>query len=214
MILLGYLCILNCWITGAHPLTVLVQTPSEILAAKGEEIRLSCNVKGTNLNDVYWYKIDRSSTAHFVKSASVMNSQVQGTGITERFQLDRKNFQQSFSLTIRDLRLADNGTYYCLMSQSQKMSWGAGSVVTVVPERQKVTSPPPPPTTRRRINRYKYPDISRKKKGGGNGYMCNWAIWGSLVACNLLLLISIVAIVIHRRKRSSRRRCPHQFQKR
>ncbi|GCB70529.1 hypothetical protein scyTo_0008603 [Scyliorhinus torazame] len=212
MILLGYLCILSCWITGAHPLAVLIQTPSEILAAKGEEIKLSCIVKGAHLNDVYWYKIDRSSTARFVKSASVMNNQVQGDGITQRFELDRNDFQQSFSLTIQDLHLSDNGTYYCLMSEPQKMSWGAGSVVTVVPERQKVTSPPP--TTRRRIHRYKYPNISRKKKGSGNGYTCNWVVWGSLVSCNLLLLISIVVIVIHRRKRDSRRRCPHQFRKR
>ncbi|XP_041055403.1 uncharacterized protein LOC121284201 isoform X2 [Carcharodon carcharias] len=215
MKLLGYIYILSSWIKCAHPEPALVQTPREVLATEGDKIELTCSLKGASLEDVFWYKFNHSSTGHFLKSANVLDKQVNGVGMTDRFTVNRDTFRLQFRLTIKDLTLSDKGTYICLITKSQAAYTGDGSVVTVVPARQQVTSPPPT-AKGRTIYRDQYPNTRRKKKADSNGYVCSWTIWGSLIACNLLLLISIVSIVIHRRKKSKipRRRCPHQFRKR
>ncbi|XP_060689309.1 T-cell surface glycoprotein CD8 beta chain-like [Hemiscyllium ocellatum] len=195
MHLLGYIWMLSCWTKSAQAEAILQQTPREILAARGEDIELICNLKRGALNEVFWYRLDGNSQVHFLKSASVLNRQASGEGITGRFILTRDTFRLSFSLTIKDTQLSDNGTYYCLMLSSYSISFGGGSVVTVVPERKKVTSPPPT-TKRRRSHHFSYPKVRNKKQTWNHGYVCSWSIWGSLTACNLLLLSSIAFVVI------------------
>ncbi|GCC30020.1 hypothetical protein chiPu_0008464 [Chiloscyllium punctatum] len=213
MHLLGYIWMLSCWIKSAQAETILQQTPREILAAKGENVELTCHLKRGTLDEVFWYKLDGNSQVHFLKSATVLNRQASGEGITGRFILTRDVFRLSFSLTIKDMQLSDNGTYYCLMLSSYFVSLGDGSVVTVVPERKKVTSPPPT-TKRHRIHHFNYPKVRNKKQTWNHGYVCSWSIWGSLIAGNLLLLSSIAFVVIKHKIQKPRRRCPHQFRKR
>ncbi|XP_051889691.1 T-cell surface glycoprotein CD8 beta chain-like [Pristis pectinata] len=190
---------------------ILLQTPAEVLVAKGEQLELSCSAK-VSLGRLFWYRLDENASSHFVISATIMDQIERGHGIDERFTLIKNTFRSTFSLIIKDPQLTDNGTYHCMMFSSQTTYLGGGSVVTVVPEKPIVTSPPTT-TKPRKIIRYKNPPLRGKKKRD-TGYVCDWPIWGSLTACNLLLLTSILSIFIHRRNKYYQRRCPQQFRKR
>nr|AGQ17914.1 CD8 beta chain [Ginglymostoma cirratum] len=214
MYLLGYIWMLGCWIESAQAESILQQTPREIVTTKGGQIKLSCNLKKGSLEEIFWYKLDGNSEAHFLKSASILNKQTSGEGITERFVLTKDTFRLSFSLSIQNTLLSDNGTYYCLMIKSYSMYMGSGTAVIVVPEQEKVTLPPPT-TKSGGINRVTQPKVRPKKKAGSHGYACNWSIWVSLAVCNLMLLTSVIFVVIkHKIQSKGWRRCPHQLRKR
>ncbi|XP_069779152.1 T-cell surface glycoprotein CD8 beta chain-like [Narcine bancroftii] len=209
---LGCIFILNCWIRGAQFQSILLQTPAKTIAAKGEKVEFSCTAK-LSLGRLFWYKLDEDSASHFVISVDLMDNVRRGNGISSRFILISSTFRSSFSLVIKDVQLTDNGTYHCLMFSSQKTLMGGGSALTVVPEKQKVTSSPPT-TKPLKMNRPRIPKWRNKKKKMNNEYACDWPFWGSLMACNFVLLISIIFVIMLRRRKHYQRRCPHQFRKR
>ncbi|XP_072897933.1 uncharacterized protein [Hemitrygon akajei] len=211
MVFLRCMCILICWIRRAQLEPILDQNPAEILVTKGEKLELTC-AANERLGRLAWYRIDEDGTSHFVISMNVMDKIERGAGIDERFTSVKTTFRSKFSLVIKNAQLTDNGTYHCMMKHQAKVHLGGGSMVTVVPEKAIVTTPPTTTTTRE-IIRYKHP-LGNKKKRGKNEYVCDWPIWASLAAFNILLLTSILFVFIHHKNKRHRRRCPHQFRKR
>ncbi|XP_062903147.1 uncharacterized protein LOC134345815 [Mobula hypostoma] len=213
MVFLRCICILICWMRRAQFEPILDQYPAEILVVKGGKLELTC-AANEPLGRLAWYRIDENSVSHFVISMNVMDKIQRGYGIDERFTSVKTNFRSKFSLVIKKAQPTDNGTYHCMMKQQDKVHLGAGSVVTVVPEKAIVVTSPPTTTTATtlKIIRHKHP-LHNKKKWEKNEYVCDWPIWASLAAFNILLIISILFVFIHHKNKYYRRRCPHQFRK-
>ncbi|XP_032882299.1 uncharacterized protein LOC116976516 [Amblyraja radiata] len=111
------------WIGCPQPLascltanTSLIQSPGALVVREGETVEIRCVLNSTNVYDivksfhVYWYN---SRNGKIKLSLHVDGVIYRSPGFSDRFQLSRNNTSNSYSLTIREVKINDSANYIC-----------------------------------------------------------------------------------------------------
>ncbi|XP_044873503.1 T-cell surface glycoprotein CD8 beta chain isoform X3 [Mauremys mutica] len=171
-------------------------------------MELVCALKSEQFTQsgIYWYRWSKEiQDFQYVLFSNVFQKHTITNNIDkDRFNVSKGSFRHTYTLKIRKLQPLDAGTYYCAVSHSSELLFGNGtelSVVDSLPSTEKPTENTPPPTKPVRCI------IPAKMKGSS----CSGFIWAPLVACAVILLLSLVAAI--RRFQRLRRRLRLHFNK-
>ncbi|XP_055495050.1 uncharacterized protein LOC129699364 isoform X2 [Leucoraja erinacea] len=96
--------------------TSLIQSPGALVVREGETVEIRCVLNSTNVNNivnkfhVHWYN---SRNGKIKLSLYDNGITYRSLGFSERFQLSRNVTSNSYSLTIREVKIADSADYIC-----------------------------------------------------------------------------------------------------
>ncbi|XP_053886812.1 T-cell surface glycoprotein CD8 beta chain [Malaclemys terrapin pileata] len=202
---------LSLHITGCQKPPLIYQTPPRIVALNGSTMELVCTLKNDQLTQsgIYWYRWSKESQDYqYVLFSSVFQKRTISNNIDkDRFDVSKASSGNSYTLKISKLQHLDAGTYYCAVSHSSELLFGNGtelSVVDFLPSTEKPTEKTLPPAK----PRCKTSNITPAKMKGSS---CSSFIWAPLVACAVILLLSLVVAI--RRFQRLRRRLRLHFKK-
>ncbi|XP_055495054.1 uncharacterized protein LOC129699366 [Leucoraja erinacea] len=106
--------------TGLTANTSLIQSPGALVVREGETVEIRCVLNSTNVNNivksnhVHWYNSrDKLTDAGIKLSLYVSGIIYRSLGFSDRFQLSRNVISNSYSLTIREVKIADSADYIC-----------------------------------------------------------------------------------------------------
>ncbi|XP_039397435.1 T-cell surface glycoprotein CD8 beta chain isoform X1 [Mauremys reevesii] len=199
---------LSLHITGCQKTPPIFQTPPRIIALNNSTMELVCALKSEQFTQsgIYWYRWSKEiQDFQYVLFSNVFQKHTITNNIDkDRFNVSKGSFRHAYTLKIRKLQPLDAGTYYCAVSHSSELLFGNGtelSVVDFLPSTEKPTEKTLPPTKPLRC-------ITPAKIKGSS---CSGFIWAPLVACAVILLLSLVAAI--RRFQRLRRRLRLHFNK-
>ncbi|TFK10046.1 protein unc-13-like protein B-like [Platysternon megacephalum] len=159
-------------------------------------MEMACAMRSDQLSQsgIYWYRRSKEIQGfQYVLFSNVFQKHTITNNIDkDRFNVSKASFRNLYTLKIRKLQPLDAGTYYCAVSHSSELLFGNGtelSVVDSLPSTEKPTEKTPPPTKRLRC---KTSSITPAKMKGSS---CSGFIWAPLVACAVILLLTLVVAI-------------------
>ncbi|XP_050799428.1 T-cell surface glycoprotein CD8 beta chain isoform X1 [Gopherus flavomarginatus] len=203
---------LSLHITGCQKTPPIFQTPPRIIALNNSTMELVCALKSEQFTQsgIYWYRWSKEiQDFQYVLFSNVFQKHTITNNIDkDRFNVSKGSSRHAYTLKIRKLQPLDAGTYYCAVSHSSELLFGNGtelSVVDSLPSTEKPTEKTPPPV---KPLGCKTSSITPAKMRGSS---CSAFILAPLVACAVILLLSLVAAI--RRFQHLRRRLRLHFNK-
>ncbi|XP_063310920.1 M1-specific T cell receptor alpha chain-like [Pelobates fuscus] len=114
-----------------------VQQSAEVTSLEGQNAAISCNHTISNYDRLYWYK------EHDVKGLEIIISGYRTTEHNGPFSLVFSTDKLSATLHIKDVQVAQTGTYHCAHCDNNvnKLVFGKGTRLHVTPKIHEHTTP-------------------------------------------------------------------------
>ncbi|XP_072262716.1 T-cell surface glycoprotein CD8 beta chain [Pyxicephalus adspersus] len=180
--------------TYANDVT-LIQAPGFVLELVNKEIELKCELKGKTTDNlrICWYReIPRNTNLEFLVCGvfGPKESYIFGNATQSRINMKKNNFPLSSIMKIKDVQQSDSGFYYCMVDITQQLTFGSGTLLTVV-ETLPTTFPIPtrkPPCKCKKPNSPKVPPPV---------LICSPVIWAPVAGFAVILMIGLYFLVSH-----------------